>query len=394
MIAIVTLTMLLVLGASLSSLNITSMQRMGADKAQNQLIYLANSGIQEAIARRFFPRSNYEAFLGTSIAALARRSVNSNNAFYLSGQVFADVANARQAIGIYRYFILAGNPAQSRVSGDFELDDINFSLIEAYMNRGDNPALNNQPFIVISQAAICEQSPQTISVDSVGWQNNGATLTCPQGQTLRTLTAVAEVNTYTTPNRITQIRYFNDDEALTLPFATTLPNGTIVNAVNFTDFWNTVLNGGGNRLTPVALVFHPPVNDLSAVVADDVKTYDINGNNTNLPVDADNLIPVNTLIRIILNGAFNPQTVTSENVTLTPTAGQPDRCNVDTSSMIPVMPFANQIIIIPSKADFIGMGSDCQYDITLTNGLSDGYTRQALRADGTVFQIRFRTQAS
>ncbi|MEB3205882.1 MAG: hypothetical protein VKK59_00870, partial [Vampirovibrionales bacterium] len=116
--------------------------------------------------------------------------------------------------------------------------------------------------------------------------------------------------------------------------------------------------------------------------------------NTNLPVDADNLIPVNTLIRIIFNGAFNPQTVSSANVTLTPTAGQPDRCNVDTSSMIAVMPYANQIIIIPSKADFIGMGLDCQYDITLTNSLMDGYIRQPLRADGTVFLIRFRTQPS
>ncbi|MEB3205881.1 MAG: hypothetical protein VKK59_00865, partial [Vampirovibrionales bacterium] len=320
MIAIVALTMLLIVGASLSSLNTTATQRMSGDKTRNQLIYITNSGIQEAIARRFFPRSNFEAFLGTSTAPLARRSVNSNNGFYLSGQVFTDVANASQVIGIYRYFILAGNPAQSRVSGDFELNDINFSIMEAYMSRGDNPALTNQPFIVISQAAICEQSPQTISVDSLSWQNSGAILTCPEGQALRRLTAVAEVNTYTTPNRTTQIRYFNDNEELTLPFPTTLPNGNIVNTMNFDDFWNTVLNGGGNLLTPMAVVFYPPVSDLSTVVARDVKTYTINGINTNLPVDADNLIPVNTLIRIIFNGAFNPQTVSSANVTLTPTA--------------------------------------------------------------------------
>ena len=103
-------------GLSISRLQFGTTQRILEVKNMDAAYTFAMSGVQEAIATRMSPRSNYLA-LENKQAYSATRAQQFRPYQAESGTVYKDPVNKTELVGFYRYFVLGGDPARKPDDG-------------------------------------------------------------------------------------------------------------------------------------------------------------------------------------------------------------------------------------------------------------------------------------
>ncbi|MEB3245700.1 MAG: hypothetical protein VKJ06_06925 [Vampirovibrionales bacterium] len=377
------LGVMLMIGLSVGNSSTMSTQELMGNRVASQLMYLSYSGIQEAIARRFFPRTNAGGFSNTA------KAFKSDANAYLSGWHPNNVEIYANTVGIYRYMVLGGDFTQSKNGNYYPAGEMQF--YESVVNNLNNANNDRMPFIVVSQASLCESSINQIEINGITTQNNGQDPTCnTTGSTKRTLTAVAVIDTYVKPNRITSINYFYSNN-IQLPYPTTIPGNietstpkTIVNSIVFDDVWNQLTSYYSALVRSVG--FYPAsaqfdTDDYVYRELDQATNYSTLSINT--PVEPD------SLIRIAFEGAYTPHSMygvarrNCENdvfVCSIHLEELDDSNNVVKTfdgfdSVVPVMPYSNHVLIIPRFGGWIGMLPGTKYRLIIRRFIKDAYTQ-------------------
>ncbi|HEY9744766.1 MAG TPA: hypothetical protein V6C99_00955, partial [Oculatellaceae cyanobacterium] len=103
----VTMLIALVLGAtSMTGLMQMNSKRTVVTRQSLQTYYVAQAGIQEALATRMVPRSNALNFMSTMPG-------KAYPYYSASGLVYEDPVNRKKLIGVYRYLIVGGDPSKN-----------------------------------------------------------------------------------------------------------------------------------------------------------------------------------------------------------------------------------------------------------------------------------------
>lgn len=263
----VTIMIALVLGGTtMSSLMQQNSMRTVVTRQSLQTYYIAQAGIQEALATRMLPRSNTLNFLSK-----ASLPTSASPYFPDSGLVYEDPANKRNLIGVYRYLIVGGDPSRKE-NGDYYNVPSGppFTVGPDTTNTTSNPkprlvtfqsSPDTSPFYIISNGLTCLSQTGKIGRDqfvgaSAGGTTNPASIgtqpTCKPGYSLDEMTLVTRVQlesetagvldrlnqTWTYKNYVigSKLNYANSKE-IPLPGSTFVPGSGWTNKVDFTDAW-------------------------------------------------------------------------------------------------------------------------------------------------------------
>jgi hypothetical protein len=351
--------------------------------------------LQEALATRMLPRSNYYNF----VAPVAPAS----QYFTRSGRVYQDPVNQTGLVGLYRYIIVGGDAARKADGSYYANTDLNpFSGIPRIISNDSIP--DNSPFLVISNGFSCKNSGGGVAVDQL---NISAVPSCKAGFTLDEITLVARAKlmqeaTVGVPvkDRIDQLRTFKNHTAIQLPSGAFVPGYGWRNAGSTIDFdqaWG--YSGTAANLTPVALkrvVFYNFVdNTIYASVP-------ITGANTDV-TPTFGTIPANAVIRLYFDGPVDYRSfaTTFDRQLADCKTTNPTTCRVRVYSnpsgsntiyggntMIPLFPGSTQVILLPPLTGTLS-GSTRQRIVLDTNQV-----RSFSNARGNIntYSILFDTQ--
>ncbi len=190
-VAITILIALVLAGAGLSGLTYSNAERSVVTKQSLQTYYVAQSGLQEALATRMVPRSNYYNYINPP--------GNPDPYYPTSGRVFQNPTAGTGLIGVYRYLIVGGDSARD-AAGNYlgttnTPPDVGPNGEQRLISRFT--MANLDPFYVVSNAVTCKRdngqlAPDVITITQVG---NGVNINCG-----------ADVNgNPTTPDEITLV---------------------------------------------------------------------------------------------------------------------------------------------------------------------------------------------
>src|SRR5690606_23952950 len=111
-----------------------------------QTYYVAQAGLQEALATRMLPRNNYYNFVLPAAPA---------NRYYLrSGRVYQDPVNQTDLVGLYRYVVVGGDSARQANGTYYPANSMTPDNISRLLSTNTFP--DNSPFIIISNGATCK----------------------------------------------------------------------------------------------------------------------------------------------------------------------------------------------------------------------------------------------
>lgn len=375
--AVITLVAMVTMALALNQAAYYNARRTVSTRESLQLYYVAQAGIQEALATRFVPRTNYLNFI--------QNQGNVNPPYYgLSGRAFQDPANpnAAELVGIYRYFILGGDPAVDPNTGLYDNNRYTVNDI-------------NQPVYVLSKGAICVTpngaiDPGVIQIDGTIPRpscNNPA-------YTLEELTILAKIDLSRQVDPTNDIvefyRVFKDDTNIQLDQPVFVPDqaGQANTTVNFEATWAaTNLNGtplAQQEVRPTAIAFY----NVSDSVPD--RVINIAGPNTVVPPPA---IDPSAIIKIYFNGGVDYRTMyinpalnqTIQNDCLGVTADRED-CTIrvrnitpgpdfnqlfTNSTLFPNFPSETQLQLFPPLGTGSVLGGGNTYRIELDTALAD-----------------------
>lgn len=291
--AVITLVAMVTMALALNQAAYYNARRTVSTRESLQLYYVAQAGIQEALATRFVPRTNYLNFI--------QNQVNVNPPYYgLSGNVYQDPANPNNAelIGMYRYLTLGGDPAVNPNTG-------------LYVNN--RYVVNDilQPVYILSKGSICVTPNGNIDPGIIQVDNNNPRPVCNNpAYMLEELTILAKVDLSRqvdpTNDIIEFYRVFKNDTNIQLDQPVFVPgqNGQANTSINFEVSWNaTALNGTPlvrQEVRPTAIAFYN-VSD-----SEPDRIVNINGPNTVVPPPA---IDPSSVMKIYFNGGVDYRTL-------------------------------------------------------------------------------------
>jgi hypothetical protein len=394
------MTFLVVVGMSLSSLTNTESVRLVSSDTQQQVYYVAQAGIQEALSTNFYPRSNRMAMRAQPLPAVL--PANQQPQYPFSGRVIpTTLAGAQVLNGMYRYMVFGGAPERNANTGNIvqPADDGG----QGYLQLVDHNGQVRQPTYVASRGAVCLQNNAVVP-DSLTLVNFRPTCTVGDLRETTVLTEFRFRDPALTTNRLERsVVLPQGTETITLRTPVQFPDGTVGTNFDFNTQWET--NASYAQLQAVmvyqtvnpALV--PAVNrrPLNMITAPGVT----NSGLTNVqPGESIRLYFRGALHRNSIYGynfqnCFNPATVNLCNVKVqrmnangTPflVAGNPV---YDTNAaLIPDEPMLTQIIVYAPSDFSAGFTGGATYDVVVEPALQDTWGR----AGGNQYRYRFQMQ--
>lgn len=371
-IAVVTLVAIVSMALALNQGAFFNARRMVSNRQSLQLYYVAQAGIQEALATRLVPRSNYLNFL-----RYAGQNNNTPPLYGLSGRVFQNPANAVNAelVGYYRYFILGGDPAMDANTGQTRND---------YLTSNSQI---RQPFVMMSKGAICVADNGEVGVGVIAVQmtdvDNPRPFCTNPNFTLEELTLVASADlsrtTNTTADVVTTYEIHKTDTNIALGRSMVAPglnNAQPVNAVNFETVWSA---GTGEpfveqAVRPTRVIFYT----MAQGVPDVNKNIPITGQTTNVAPAID----PRSVIKIFFNNGVDYRTLYIDprlNETIDADCiANAANCHVrvrnnstgtlfTNSTLFPQFPSESQLLLLPPLGTGSVMGGSQNYTIFLEN---------------------------
>lgn len=398
--ALITMLAITFLGLSLSMTSYVNARRAVTTKQSSQLYYLAHAGIQEALASRFLPRTNYLNFLKYI-------GVTNNNPplYGRSGLVHADALKPSQSnlIGVYRYVTLGGHAGVDVDTGELE---------EGFLTSNSI----NQHFYVLSKGSVCmhkETNEVGIGVITVIGDSSGTPrpYCLNSDYELEELTLLTEANLSRANDplydEIAGYRIYSDDNNITLPTPVFIPGTTGANQishyVNFEDAWSSGQDFNTFPVRPTKIAFYNVSDD--EVEAEYV--FDIQGPTTTIPKSKK--IDPRSVIRIFFNGGVDYRTLyinpknneAIEEDCLAPDADLED-CHIRTrrrqngkifgqSTLTPNLPGSTMLTILPAIGTGDVMQGDEEYQLELDAELSDWYGNKLGNNSSNGYKIIFTT---
>ena len=309
----ITILIALVIGAStLSGLSMLNATRSVVMKQTLQTYYAAQAGLQEAVATRMVPRSNYLNF--DSAAAMPE--------FYSrSGLIYKDPTTVKSnsatgLMALYRYVVVGGDAAR-KADGNYYSSspnaDLNPSGIQRLIATETMPT--DSSFVVISNGMSCISTSGSSLVATDQLQVS-PTPSCkdPSKYKLDEITLVAQVQlTGEYPSggskpldKVTKLRGYKDHTKLRMPLNAFLPGygwaGTNQD-INFQTVWAYSAAGNNNaNLNPLKLqrvVFYNFAD--GQIFADQA----VNANQVTVATK----IPAKSVIRLYFNGPFDYRSI-------------------------------------------------------------------------------------
>ncbi|MDX2084672.1 MAG: hypothetical protein SFZ03_04715 [Candidatus Melainabacteria bacterium] len=364
----VTLLMgLIIMGLSINQLQYVNARRNVTSNDSLQAYYVAQAGVQEALAARMDPRTNYLNFVSSP----------QGPKYPLSGRVYQNPSNLTGLLGAYRYIVLGGDNARDPVSGNY-WNDSNSLL---------NP-LSQQPFYIISRGSVCQAANGQTLVNAIV---PGMVPTCTSGQ-LQHTTVVATVdmsrNSNAARDLVSDYRPVTGNNDVVLPAPVMVPGGGLSNTVNFESAWSAVQSDAVPLLAVVHLLSEPR----------NIRVYNINSTTFTIP---DRVQP-NAVIRLYFRGGLDIRSPYKYNETAC--KNDPNECYLRIQKMnpdftpelqgnkpvyfngatiIPLLPSGAELIVFPPSGNNMSVGTN--YQIVLDPNLSD--TRG--KTLGAAYNIRF-----
>lgn len=413
-IAVTILLTLVIAGASLSNMSQLNAKQSVVTKQSLQTYYAAQAGVQEALASRMLPRSNYLNFDTASDPSNGGDPVSSKRYFGRSGSIYRDPNNTSQGlIAKYRYLIVGGDSARkNNGSGSYYgPGDMTPAGVSRLLSTDSLPA--DSLFFVISTGTTCKSSvgSSTALVDKL---TSGITPGCTSGASKDEVTVVATVsmNQETAAgggaplkDRILRQRIYKGNTDIRLEGGAFVPAygwRSANSAFDFNRAWR-FQSGGGAMSDPLRLM--------------KVVFYDFSDNKVyrdcaigSAKVNCGK-VPANSAIRLYFNGPFDYRTI-SPVTDLSDRAlsgckpsgsnpHQPDNCRIrvvpnppmsgsnhayTANTTIPLFPGGTQIILLPPLVALSG-GQVHQLEVDGTK--MRGFSNNPGRTD---YRVTFTTQ--
>jgi hypothetical protein len=183
-----------------------------------QAYYAAKAGINEALGTRMVPRTNYLSL------------VDPQNSFYrTSGYIRSNPVLPRSATnGIYRYFILGGDPGRQLGNGQF------------YGGAIDVVSKNVQPFYIISQGTVCVNA-QNALVSGIQYNKSTNRPQCPANSDLISMTLTTSVDLSSSTglqyDLVSKYQPVPNPANIQLPSRVELETGGFAQNINFETVW-------------------------------------------------------------------------------------------------------------------------------------------------------------
>lgn len=319
-IAITVLIALVLAGTSITGLTYSNAERSVVSKQSLQTYYIAQSGLQEAIATRMIPRSNYYNYVNPNGNAQPNPIYDPPGAVE-GGRVYRVPGdNTSGLLGAYRYLIVGGDRARDAAGNYFDPSDIGPNGVARLVSM--DTMANQNPFFVISNALSCKSDNGTIAEDALNIAPAGTNVNITCGNdangnptTLDELTLIAEIHMRreaaagSPRDRITRTTVVktspgNRNISLLAGQSAFVPGSGWVNNFDFDAAWShsTTTNSPARLRLAVFHDFRFPYTIY--------KVVPVNGPNT----DADAVapagpIPQKTIVRLYFDGAFDHRSV-------------------------------------------------------------------------------------
>lgn len=363
----ITMVIAMVLASSvLTGISSQNAVRAVSTKQSLQTYYVAQAGIQEALASRMVPRTNYLNFVAAQTPYLSQ-----------SGLIYQDPINRQKLLGQYRYIILGGDAARDSNGNYYAANSVTPDAIPRLLATASIP--DSSPFIIISNASVCKSatSKTTVAVDRL---ISGSQPSCRTGYVLDELTVVAQArlareSPIGSPllDRADKMRVYKDSSRIPLPAGAMVPGYSTWQSANSLINFNTAWNNGGVRLDKV--VFY---NFADNTIYADVP---INGAATTTVVPQ---IPTKAVMRLYFNTPIDYRSLspTYDRQLADCKGASVGSCNVRVmqataadgsggtaysgNTMIPLMPGSTQLILLPPLS-----------------GQISGATRHTIKVDGS-----------
>lgn len=366
-IAVVLLITLTVGGGLLGSMSQQNANQAILTAQNAQAYYAAQAGVQEAIATRMLPRSNYLNF--DSNPDSADGIPYFLKAYYAtSGRISLDLSNDNRVIAKYRYMVLGGDSARMSRNQYFPATAPNTE--DPYL-LSVNKIPTSSPFIVVSEGIICHADAQIGKALVNKFEGAGASKlldgACVAGSRRDQVIVVAQVNLQNpdgvTPDKIVGQQVFKNPQKIKLPAGTFVPGYGWMDAnseINFDTMWraNHQANNTGDK-NPLTLKKIVVYNFTENQV---IRDCDVNGPNTTSCGGIINNIPREALaFRLYFNGPFDfrsisPRTNLRDNSLQDCKGANAANCHVrimrnnrafPANIVLPLYPGGTQVIVLP-----------------------------------------------
>ncbi len=373
---LIAIAVVLLLTLSIGGGLLGSMTQQNANQAilteQNaQAYYAAQAGVQEAIATRMLPRSNYLNFDINPDSADGIKY--SQKAYYrISGEISQNLKTNNKTIAKYRYMVLGGDSARKPDGEYFNKNQP--SADDPYL-LSINKIPTESPFIVVSEGVICRpDSKYGLALVNKFETTDAAKVLdadCKANTIRDQVIVVAEVNLLnpdgTTQDKIVGQRIYKNPKEIKLPAGTFVPGKGWIKPntdIDFNDMWNANYkannSGDKNPLTLKKIVVYNFTEN--AVLKDcNVTSQD----ETSCGKTISNIPKQALAFRLYFNGPFDFRSI-SPNTRLTdssleeckgsnandchirimPKTG-PKRDAYTSNIILPLYPGGTQIIVLP-----------------------------------------------
>jgi len=430
-IAISMIIMLVLVGGTLSNLSAMDSKRNIVDRRSMQAYYVAQAGLQEALATRMLPRSNYLSFISPAGAPAAVQPYYSN-----SGLVFQQPGTRTGLIGAYRYVIVGGDPSRKADGSYYGIPqgppfspgpDVTSSATPTprLVTFQSNPPAS--PFFVLSNGITCVKNVNTAGQDQgvdqfIGPANltlaNQLTLSgglvpqCQTGYSPQEVTLVAQVSLEQESgalDKVNSVRMYRDRTKLSLPGSAFVPGqGWVSSAntvVNFDTAWSSQsTNAGLTPGRPTRLVFFKfgPNNIY--------KSVDLTGGS---PVTVPGTVPIDASMMLDFDGPIDYRSLSSnlggsmsyfyDSDLAGCKGGASTNCaikmfaktnNVQYTGMmvVPIMPYLTKVLLLAPLGNNLSSGNAYYLNIYTGNVRSFSYAPGSSAGGNTAFTINFTTQ--
>jgi type II secretory pathway pseudopilin PulG len=369
-IAVVLLITLTVGGGLLGSMSQQNAHQAILTAQNAQAYYAAQAGVQEAIATRMLPRSNYLNF-DSNIDSSDGIPYFLKAYYATSGRISLDLSNDNRVIAKYRYMVLGGDSARESKNSYFP---------ETEPNKDDPYLLSVNkifnPFIVVSEGVICHADAQFGKALVNKFEGAGASklldAACQAGSRRDQVIVVAQVKLQNpdgvTADKIVGQHLYKNPQKIKLPAGTFVPGYGWMDAnseINFDTMWraNHQANNTGDK-NPLTLKKIVVYNFTENQV---IKNCDVNGpTNTSCGPIITNIPRQALAFRLYFNGPFDfrsisPRTNLRDNslqdckgsnannchIRVMPTTGPPPRTAYPSNIILPLYPGGTQVIVLP-----------------------------------------------
>lgn len=393
-IAISMVVALVLAATTISGLSYLNAKRSVVTMQSLQTYYAAQAGIQEAIAIRMVPNTNYLTLAGSA------------NAFYTrTGKIYQNPSDtSKGVIGYYRFLVVGGDAARKADGSYYANGDTNVNSGLPWLLEADTIPTSS-PFVIISNGITCVANTSEKLV--VPDQFNTATPTAPScnpGYTKQELTLVARAflqqpgpATARPMDKVDHLRTYRDKTKLRLPSSAFVPGygWTDTNTdLNFDTIWN--YSGSDDVKNPVRLTRVVFYNFTDNTIDANVP---VAGSVTTIP----GTIPSNDAIRLYFNGPIDYRTIDpTMDRSLAGCKASADTCRIRVVSnppmsgtnhaysgntTLPLFPGSTEVILIPPLVNTLPGGTP--HDIEVDARQMASFTG----VKGTIdYKVKFTTQ--